>query len=184
MGSRNASPRRPFLEETPVFTVCLHPGPWSDSRLSLLGALGASAVRALLELQPLTSQALVGIPPRTCLHPGTARLLAGVCWSGSQEPPNLTPQRGCREQGPLTHGSILDIYSPGLSEPCSAPGMALSTGTHRWEHSPRREGTRSPVGEGHTPPDGGRRVMPYTGSMGRAVGSLRVLWVASNRVRP
>lgn len=123
-------------------------------------------------------------PPRTCLHPGTARLLAGVCRSGSQEPLNLTPQRGCREQGPLIHGSILDIYSPGLSEPCSAPGMALSTGTHRWEHSPRREGTRSPVGEGHTPPDGGRRVMPYTGSMGRAVGSLRVLWVASNRVRP
>lgn len=108
LGSRNASTRRPFLEETPVFTVCFHPGPWNDSSLSLFRALGASAV----SFAGAPASDVSGIcrrPSNRCVYTWAlaARLLVVVCWSGSQEPP--TPRRGCREQG-STHSLFHPLH--------------------------------------------------------------------------
>lgn len=129
LGSRNASTRRPFLEETPVFTVCFHPGPWNDSSLSLLRALGASAV----SFAGAPASDVSGIcrrPSNRCVY--TWALPGCWWWSAGVALRNPPPRGGAAEsRDPLTHSSILYIYSPNVSEPYSVPVTVLSMEFHR-----------------------------------------------------
>lgn len=90
----SASTGRSFLEETPAF-IASSLASWDSSDLGFPGALGISAFIALLESQPLSSQASVGVTPRH-VYPGRCQAAGRcVCWSSAQE----TPQLGRRGQG-------------------------------------------------------------------------------------
>lgn len=96
--------------KTPAFTVCFRSGPRSNSVLGLSWALGASAFRVLLE--PLVSQAPVGVQPRHVY----AWALPG-CW----EVRLLEQLSGKRQSGtaesrdPLFLPPHLQVFLPSLS---------------------------------------------------------------------